>query len=337
MITRAKLVRWLVIVVLLGGVFLIVRYTRDKPSPEPPARVSIGISATSLLPALIHIADSKGFFRGEGLDVEIEGYPTGKAALAATLNGEVDMGTVADIPIVSNSFERDDFAVWATIVDSAQHAKALARKDRNISTPRDLLGKTIATSIGTTSHFFMVTFFALNRMDIDQVEIVDMKPSQMVEAIVNGEVDAIFGWEPNVTEAAERLGDNALLLPSEVGYMATFNLASTDDFIEDNPESIRRVIRALTKAEEFAEQNREESVDILASRLETDREDIDKLWDGYEFRLSLSQSLLITLENEAKWSIRSNFTNKTGIPNFLDYIYMDALDEIRPESISIIH
>ena len=106
MITRAKLVRWLVIVVLLGGVFLIVRYTRDKPSPEPPARVSIGISATSLLPALIHIADSKGFFRGEGLDVEIEGYPTGKAALAATLNGEVDMGTVADIPIVSNSFER---------------------------------------------------------------------------------------------------------------------------------------------------------------------------------------------------------------------------------------
>ena len=183
----------------------------------------------------------------------------------------------------------------------------------------------------------MVTFFALNRMDIDQVEIVDMKPSQMVEAIVNGEVDAIFGWEPNVTEAAERLGDNALLLPSEVGYMATFNLASTDDFIEDNPESIRRVIRALTKAEEFAEQNREESVDILASRLETDREDIDKLWDGYEFRLSLSQSLLITLESEAKWLIRSNFTNKTEIPNFLDYIYMDALDEIRPESISIIH
>jgi len=336
-ITRAKLVRWLVIVVLLGGVFLIVRYTRDKPSPEPPARVSIGISATSLLPALIHIADSKGFFQGEGLDVEIKGYPTGKAALAATLNGEVDMGTVADTPIVFNSFERDDFAVWVTILDSAHHVKVLARKDHNISMPRELLGKIIATSLGTTSHFAMVTFFALNKIDIDQVEIVDMKPLEMVDAVVNGEVDAICGWEPNVTKAAKRLGENALLLPSEVGYMATFSLVSTDDFIVDNPESICRVIRALNNAEEFAKKNREESVDILASRLKIDREDIDELWDDYRFRLSLSQSLLVTLEDEAKWAIRSNFTNKTEIPNFLDYIYMDALEEVKPESISIIH
>lgn len=337
MITRVKLVRWLVIVVLLGGVFLIVRYTRDEPSPEPLERVSIGISATSLLPALIHIADNEGFFQEEGLDVEIEGYPTGKAALAATLNGEVDMGTVADIPIVFNSFERDDFAVWVTILDSAQHAKALARKDRNISMPSDLVGKTIATSVGTTSHFFMITFLALNKVDINQVEIVNMNPSEMVDAIVNGEVDAICGWEPNVMKAAERLGENALLLPSEVGYMATFSLVSRDDFIVGNPESIRRVIRALNSAEEFTEKNREESVDILASRLQIDREEIDRLWDGYRFRLSLSQSLLVTLEDEAKWVIRSNFTNKTEIPNFLDYIYMDALEEVKPDSISIIH
>jgi len=326
-----------VIVVLLGGVFLIVRYTRDEPSPEPLERVSIGISATSLLPALIHIADNERFFEEEGLDVEIEGYPTGKAALAATLNGEVDMGTVADIPIVFSSFKRDDFAVWVTILDSAQHTKVLARKDRNINMPKDLLGKTIATSLETTSHFAMVTFFALNKMDMDQVEIVDMKPLEMVDAIVKGEVDAICGWEPNVTMAAERLGENALLLPSKVGYMATFSLVSRDGFIVDNPESIRRVIRALNNAEEFAEKNREESIDILASRLETDREDIDKLWDGYRFRLSLSQSLLVTLEDEAKWAIRSNFTNKTEIPNFLDYFYMDALEEVEPESISIIH
>lgn len=119
--------------------------------------------------------------------------------------------------------------------------------------------------------------------------------------------------------------------------MATFSLASRDDFIVDNPESIRRVIRALNNAEEFAKKNREESIDILASRLEIDREDIDKLWDGYRFRLSLSQSLLVTLEDEAKWAIRSNFTNKTEIPNFLDYFYMDALEEVKPESISIIH
>ena len=129
-----------------------------KNPAGPLERVTIGISATSLLASLVHIAEKRGYFLEEGIDVEVKGYPTGKAALAATLSGEVDMGTVADTPIVSNSFERNDFAVILTIVDSAQHSKVLTRKDRDINTPQDLIGKKIATTIGTTAHFFMVTF-----------------------------------------------------------------------------------------------------------------------------------------------------------------------------------
>ena len=307
----------------------------EKPD-GPLEKVTIGISATSLLPSLVHIAEEKGYFLEEGIDVEIKGYPTGKAALAATFNGEVDMATVADTPIVTNSFERNDFAVLVTILDSAQHAKALARKDRNISTPQDLVGKKVATTIGTTAHFFLVTFFALNGIDTSDVEIVNLKPGEMVEAIVDGDVDAIFAWEPNILESQKSLGDNAIVLPSDVGYLQTFNLTTKNDFIENHPESIRKIIKALAKAEEFTKDNREESVDIIASRLGADREDIDKLWDGYRFRLSLSQTLIMTLEDEARWAIRSSFTDKTEVPNYLDYIHMDALEEVKPEAISII-
>ncbi len=63
------------------------------------------------------------------------------------------MGTVAATPIVAIRFERNDFAVFLTIVDSAQHAKAIARKDRDINIPQDLVGKKVATTIGTTAHF----------------------------------------------------------------------------------------------------------------------------------------------------------------------------------------
>jgi len=299
--------------------------------------VTIGISATSLLPSLVHIAKEKGYFLEEGIDMEIKNYSAGKFALATTFEGETDMCTVADTPIVSNSFERNDFAVFATILDSAQHAKALARKDRNISTPQDLIGKKTATTIGTTAHFFMVTFFLVNSMDLEDVEIVGMKPSEMVDAIVSGDVDAIFAWEPNILNAQKLLGDNAILLTSDVGYTATFNLVSKNDFIGNNSELLKKVIRALVKAEEFAKNNRGESVDIIASRLETDREDIDTLWDDYKFRVSLPQFLLVTLEDEARWYIESNLTNTTGVPNYLDYIYMDALESVKPEAVTIIH
>jgi len=305
--------------------------------PEQFEKVTIGISATSLLASLIHIAEERGYFLEEGIDVEVKGYLTGKAALAATFSGEVDMGTVADTPIVSNSFERNDFAVFLTIVDSAQHSKTLARKDRDINIPQDLVGKKVATTIGTTAHFFMSVFLTLNGIDVSDVEIVNMKPGEMVVAIVNGDVDAICAWEPKVLNAAKNLGDNAIILPSDVGYKATFNLVTMNDYIENNPELIRNVIKALVKAEEFASNNREESIDIIASRLETDREDIDKLWDGYRFKISLSQSLIVTLEDVARWSMRNNFTDKAEIPNYLDYIYMDALEEAKPEAVGIIH
>lgn len=307
----------------------------EKPA-GPLEKVTIGISATSLLPSLVHIAKENGYFLEEGIDVEIKGYPTGKAALAATFNGEVDMATVADTPIVTNSFERNDFAVLVTILDSAQHAKALARKDSNINTPQDLVGKKVATTIGTTAHFFMVTFFTSNGIDTSDVEVVNLKPGEMVEAITSGDVDAIFAWEPNILKSQKSLGDNAIVLPSRVGYEATFNLVAMNKFIEDHPESIRKIIKALAKAEEFTKDNREESIDIIASRLGADREDIDKLWDGYRFRLSLSQTLIMTLEDEARWAIRDNLTDKTEVPNYLDYIHLDALEEVKPEAISII-
>jgi len=331
-----KTIFLLVAVVMVVTTGVITGCTGTEKPAGPLEKVTIGISTTSLLPALIHIAEEKGYFLEEGIDVEIKGFPTGKAALAATFSGEVDMGTVADTPIVSNSFERNDFAVFMTIVDSAQHSKALARKDRNINTPQDLVGKKVATAIGTTAHFFMSVFLTLNGIDVSDVEIVNMKPGETVEAIANGDVDVIFAWEPNVLNAAKSLGDNAIILSSDVGYEATFNLVTMNGYIENNPGLIRKVIKSLAKAEEFVSNNREESIRIIALRLETDREGIDKLWDGYRFEISLSQSLILTLEDVARWSIRSNFTDKTEVPNYLDYIYMAALEEVEPEAVNII-
>ncbi len=326
----------IIIVIVIIGIS-IVGCKGQPRKPEQFEKVTIGISTSSLLASLVHIAEVRGYFLEEGIDVEIKGYSTGKAALAATLSGEVDMGTVADTPIVSNSFERNDFAVFVTICNSNQHSKVLTRKDSNINTPQDLVGKKVATTVGTTAHYFMAVFFLLNKLDISDVEIVNLKPGEMVEAIVNGDVDAMFAWEPNILKATKSLGDNAIILPSDVGYEATFNLVSMNGYIENNPELIKKVIKALAKAEEFITNNREESINIIALRLETDREDIDKLWDGYKFGLSLSQTLILTLEDVARWSIRSNFTNKTEVPNYMDYIYMDALEEVKPEAVRIIH
>jgi len=335
---KSKGIITVIVIVLLGiSILYFTTWKQSQKYSGPVEKVSIGISATSLLPSLVHIAKEKGYFLEEGIDMEIKGYPMGKKALEATFKGEVDMCTVADMPVVSNSFKRNDFTVFGTILQDAEHTKCLARKDRNISTPQDLIGKKVATTIGTTAHYFMATFFIFNGLDLEDVEIVDLNPTEMVEAIVKGNVDAIFTWEPNIYHAEKDLGDNGVILPSDVGYLATFNLVSKNDFIENNQQLLKRILKALIKAEEFTKDNREESVDIIAARLKTDREIIDKLWDIYEFRVSLTQIFLITLEGEARWFIKNKLTSVTEIPNYLDYIYWDALEAVKPEAVEIIH
>jgi NitT/TauT family transport system substrate-binding protein len=50
----------------------------------------------------------------------------------------------------------------------------------------------------------------------------------------------------------------------------------------------------------------------------------------------LDQTILITLEDEARWAIREGLIDKKEIPNYLDFIYMDLLENVKPEAITII-
>ncbi len=55
------------------------------------------------------------------------------------------------------------------------------------------------------------------------------------------------------------------------------------------------------------------------------------------FILSLSQVLIIAMEDEARWAIKNNLTDATEVPNYLDYIYFDALEAVKPDAVNIIH
>ena len=61
-----------------------------------------------------------------------------------------------------------------------------------------------------------------------------------------------------------------------------------------------------------------------------------KILDGdFQFRLSLDQPILVSLEDEARWAIRNKLTDVTKVPNYLDYIYTDALKAVKPGAVTI--
>jgi NitT/TauT family transport system substrate-binding protein len=63
---------------------------------------------------------------------------------------------------------------------------------------------------------------------------------------------------------------------------------------------------------------------------------LEIIWQRYQFSLSLGQSLITAMEDEARWMIKNKLTTEKQVPNFLNYIYEDGLKAIKPEAVNII-
>jgi hypothetical protein len=75
---------------------------------------------------------------------------------------------------------------------------------------------------------------------------------------------------------------------------------------------------------------------ILSKYLNMNRSLLNSISATYHFKISLEQSFLKTLENQSKWAINNNLTDVTRVPDFLDYIYLDALESVTSEAVTII-
>ena len=322
-----------VIVALLAvGLFLVSCKSDEMGTRE---KVEVGISK-SFLSIPVYIAQKQGLFSDEGLDITVKEYGSGKKAAQALFAGEVGISTVADMPVVFESFKRHDFCIIATFTYSFRFVKIITRKDSGIKKGVDLKGKKVGANRGTSSHFFLGVFLIHNRLSVSDVEMINIRTVDLPTALKNNDVDAISVWQPYTQKAMQLLGDNAIELPSSEIYRTTFNLAVMKVFEKEHPEILQKFLRAIDKAAAFMRKDREKAQEIIAGSFNLEKNVVSAAWDDFMFGISLDQSLLVSWDNIARWAIKNKLVNKKKFPNYLNYICLDALEAVKPKSITII-
>ncbi len=294
--------------------------------------------ATHFLSSSVWIAENKGYFKEEGISVNLKEFGSGRTALASMLNnGGIDICTVAQTPIMLNSFERNDYVIIAAMVYADNNIKVLARKDKGIKVPLDLNGKKVGLTKGSTGHYFLSLFSILNNIDYSGLEIVDIEATKLPQALVDGRVDAISTWEPHIVNTKKQLGDKAIEFSARDIFREDFYFVANKNYLKGNQDALRRFLKAIDRGEGFIRNNKEEAIAIVSSRLQIDKELTSLIWDTFNFQLILDQSIFTSLEDQARWAIKEGFTDKKEVPNYLDFLHIDALKEIKPESVTIIH
>lgn len=284
---------------------------------------------------LVHIAMAKGYFIEEGLDVQPIMRTFGKASLQTVLDHQSDFATVAETPVMFSILKGEKISVIANIEQSTTNNAIVARKDAGIATPADLKGKRIGYTPGTTSEFFLDSLLTANGLLRKDVRPVSVTPEAMLDTIMAKKVDAVSTWNYPLTLITRKLGANGAVFYDREIYTETFNVATQQDFVQKNPETVKRFLRALIKAENFVASNTDEAQTIMSSSTKIDKDLIREVWGAFNYHVVLDHVLLLTLEDETRWAIKNKLTESTEMPDFRNFIHLGSLMAVKPEAVKM--
>jgi ABC-type nitrate/sulfonate/bicarbonate transport system substrate-binding protein len=321
----------LLAVIALSG----IGCTPSDKQASPREKITIAYTS-GFDDVLVHIAFAKGFFTEEGLDAAPQPHAFGKLALQSVLEGKADLSSAGDTPIVFAVMNGRKITTIGTILSSNMNHALVARKDRGIAIPSDLPGKKIGVTFGTTGDFFLYSFLRFHGVDERQVRRIDMNPGDMAEALATGKVDAAAAWSPFQQQMRMKLGTNGVVFSAERVYSESFCIAAMQEYVNRNPETIKKVLRALIKAENFVRQHPEESQRRVVEFTKVDKTILENAWDVFTFSVALDQGLLVDFEDQTRWVLRNRLTTRRDMPNYLDFIYDNALRSVKPAAVSIV-
>jgi ABC-type nitrate/sulfonate/bicarbonate transport system substrate-binding protein len=306
----------------------------NAPAKKESITLGLGSSAPGFTP--IYVAQNEGYFARNGLNVTIKSYASGQAAVTGLLNNEVNIAGSTEYPVVSCAFDNNPISILATM-DKDQAFYVTGRKDLGILNVSDLKGKKIGLPQGTIAEFYLGRLLDLNGLTLGDVKVVNTNMTSAANAITSGAVAAVVVSQPYSYDIEQQLGSNGIQWPAQNGQSAFDNMVAGNTWIAANPKVVVEFLKALNQAEEFIAKNPAVAKATQQSLLNnTDDAFLDQSWPLQQFSLSLDESMIAAMEDEARWMIANNLTSQTQVPNFLNYIYLNGLNGVAPGSINII-
>jgi NitT/TauT family transport system substrate-binding protein len=281
--------------------------------------------------APIFVAKEKGFFAEEGLDASITVFPSGRAGMEAALAGETDFATVAETPVARAVLDGKDPIIVATIAEVEGANVIVGRRDRGVSDAHSLVGKRVGVLVGTTADYFLDLYLVSSGVDPKTVVRVPLQPAGLVRSIKDGSVDAVAAFVPYYLEALDALGTNGVLLDKPGLYAFFWNVAVDRRVSQRRAGEVQRFLRAIAKAEAFMSANEGEAIGITSRGTGLPTKTLRRIWPQYQWGVRLDQTLVLSLEDEARW-----MSGRQQTPDFLPHIDAAPLRRLAPDNVTLI-
>lgn len=206
------------------------------------------------------IVKDQGWLEAEGVEVNWVQSAGSNKANEALRAGAIDVGSTAGSAALLARSNGSPIKV-IDIYSQPEWAAVVAGPGSDIDDVEDLAGRTVAATKGTDPYFFLLQSLEEAGLSADDVTVENLQHADGWAALQNGSVDAWAGLDP-IMAGAEEAG--ATLIYRNVDFNSYGFLNATESFIEEKPEVAQLVVDAYERAREWAEENPEETAEILA-------------------------------------------------------------------------
>jgi ABC-type nitrate/sulfonate/bicarbonate transport system substrate-binding protein len=282
----------------------------------------------------IWMALEHGYFKEQGLEVDYRVFPSGTTAFQTFRTGQGDIVMTGDLPSVQYFFNNPgQYQTFAAIERDAKGYVVIARKD--VRKPQDLVGKPVATRVGSTGSWFISEYLTKNGVDPKSVPVKNLDTQLLPAALCKGDIAAFFIWQPIGSRTLEICPADAHQLATGEGYIQGYLVAGArPEFLNsaDGADKIVRFLRAVLKGRAKAESDFKAVAAFAAKTYSLSEKATRDQWDTNIRPVALDKVYYDDFCSLSKWAQGAGLTSQPL--DFAKLTWPNALRTIDPKLVT---
>ena len=266
-----------------------------------------------------------GYFKEQGVDVDVQLFSNYADGLNALMSGNIDMFVPALADIIPGYVSGADIKVIMVQDFSAGADGLIASSD--IKSVKDLKGKNIAIEFGGSDHLLLLKCLENAGLSESDVNLVNMSTGDASNAFIAGQVDAAAIWEPSLSMAQKATGGNILATSGDSEYEGLIPavLAVNGKSLESKRDEMKRGMKAWYSARDAYENNFDEFAEAVSKHAEVTPDEFKELMKGCNVR-TMDENVKAFEDGDSYVSLKNCAQMLSG------FLYDNQLIDTKPDN-----
>lgn len=253
----------------------------------------------------IKLAETLGFFKKNGLDVRVLEYQSLNDVKVALLRGQVDIMCSTVIEAIELRAIHDLKTKIILVADYSNGADVI--QSSKIDSIGALAGATVGLEFGTISEFLLRRAAQIQGLGMDQLTIKPMEQHDMLQALKEGQVDAVVSYPPVSLAIANEASAKTLFHSGQIPYEVIDILAAREGLVEQNPGLVPKIHQAWGDVLDYLKKNPKDAISRMAARQGISSQDFADALADLELVPEEEQERLLKTESEKLVNIITGF------------------------------